>query len=182
MVVEIRENLVQREGVNTALDLPDSDLNASERKFLSVIREHGWFNTRVFDPELKEPDFSYSTGFFSSVGFPEIIVFSLPKQVSHDILWDMYRDVSEGKAPPKATKVSGIFGRHQAVLLPVSTTACDEHLGWARWFYRGSDFPCLQLIWPDREGLFPWDVGFDPEIAEKQPDLTEEGWNRLIIK
>ena len=166
----------------TALDLPESDLDASERGFLSVIREHGWFNTRVFDPEQKEPDFSYSTGFFSSTGFPEIIVFSLPKQVSHDILWDIYRDISEGNAPAKATKISGVFGHHEAVLLPVSIAAYEEHLGWSRWFYQGSDFPCLQLIWPDREGRFPWDAGFDPEFAEKQPDLTEEGWDQLIIK
>jgi hypothetical protein len=168
--------------VITALDLPDSDLNASEREFVSVIREHGWFNTRVFDPEQKEPDFSYSTGFFSSVRFPEIIVFSLPKQVSHDILWDVYRATMDGNAPPKAAKVSGIFGNHQAVLLPVSETAYEEHLGWSRWFYQGHDFPCLQLIWPDREGCFPWEAGFDPQFADKQPDLTEGGWSQFVIE
>jgi hypothetical protein len=34
----------------------------------------------------------------------------------------------------------------------------------------------LQIVWPDHEGLFPWQQGFDQTFADDQPDLTENGW------
>ena len=168
-------------GMKTALELPATELDPADRDFLAQIREHGWFSTRVFDPEKQEPDFTYSTGFFHGLGHPEIIVFSLPKQVSHDILWDVYRDIREGNVPKPKTRLSGIFGNHQAVLLPVSRDFYAEHLGWSRWFYRGNDFPCLQLVWPDRAGVFPWQPDFDPAFASDQPNLTDSNWTGLTI-
>ena len=60
-----------------------------------------------FDPEKQEPDFTYSTGFFHGLGHPEIIVFSLPKQVSHDILWDIYSDIREGEKSKTGDKALG---------------------------------------------------------------------------
>ena len=116
--------------MKTALELHETELDSTDRDFLAQIREHGWFSTRVFDPEKQEPDFTYSTGFFHSLGHPEIIVFSLPKQVSHDILWDIYRDIRNGNVPKPATRLSDIFGNYQAVLLPVSKDFYAEHLGW----------------------------------------------------
>lgn len=111
---------VQIHGHENSSRLREAELDPDDRDFLAQIREHGWFATRVFDPEKKEPDFTYSTGFFHGLGYPEIIVFSLPKQVSRDILWDIYRDIREGNAPKPEARLSGIFGNHQAVLLPVS--------------------------------------------------------------
>jgi hypothetical protein len=163
--------------MKTALDRPDSELDPQEREFLADIREHGWFNTHVFDHHDKFPDFSYSTGFFSSLGFPEIIVFSLPKDVSHSILWDIYRDIQSDRKPPTGIKTGQILGNAEAILLPVSQSQYREHLGWSRWFYEGNNFPCLQLVWPDREGIFPWEDNFDNEFKDNQPDLTEGGWH-----
>ena len=168
--------------MRTALDLESSQLDADEQVFVSKVREHGWFGTRVFDPDKESPDFSYSTGFYARTGFPEIIVFSLPKDVSHNILWDIYRDFEAGNAPLPQRKITGFLGDFEAVFLPVHKDAYSEHLGWNQWFYRGNDFPCFQLVWPDREGLFPWEDGFDLSLAEDQPDLTEVGWNTLTIE
>jgi len=41
----------------------------------------------------------------------------------------------------------------------------------ARWFYGGSNFPLLQLYWPDRNGKFPWDPKCQPEVRALQPML-----------
>jgi len=48
--------------------------------------------------------------------------------------------------------------------------------GESRWFYGGDDFPCLQIVWPDRAGRFPWEADFDAQFEGNQPDLTEQGW------
>lgn len=168
--------------MKTALDLDNSQLNAAELAFMSKVRKHGWVSTHVFDPDRQIPDFTYSTGFYAHTGFPEIIVFSLPEAVSRDILWDIYRDSRAGNAPMPLTKTAGIFGNQPAVFLPVKQAAYTKYLGFSRWFYDDNDFPCLQLVWPDREGLFPWENGFDVSFAEDQPDLTEVGWSELTIE
>ena len=71
---------------------------------------------------------------------------------------------------------SGRTRTHRAYVFPVAKRHYANHLGWSRWFYAGDDFPCQQIVWPDRAGLFPWEAGFDPTFANKQPDLTEHGW------
>ena len=69
-----------------------------------------------------------------------------------------------------------MFANLPAYLFPVAKAYYAEHFGWNRWFYAGDDFPCLQLIWPDRNGVFPWEKGFDETFREDQPDLSEHGW------
>lgn len=61
--------------MKTALELLDSTLDESERQFVNVIREHGWFHTRVFDDKDRVPDFSYTSGFSVNHSYPEIILF-----------------------------------------------------------------------------------------------------------
>lgn len=162
--------------MKTALELPDEALDDGERHFLNTIKEHGWFSTRVFDHKGTQPDFTYSTGFSASFDFPEIIVFGLSKDTAHSVLWDVWRDIETNKKPPIGLKTIGIFGNADAVFLPVAKSAYPEHLGWSRWFYRGDNFDCLQLVWPDREGKFPWEQGFDNDLVTSQTDLTGGGW------
>ena len=40
------------------------------------------------------------------------------------------------------------------------------------WFYEGEDVPVLQLVYPDLEGHFPHEDGFDRRF--EQPMLSEE--------
>ena len=40
-------------------------------------------------------------------------------------------------------------------------------MGWAVWYYDGTDFPVLQAVYPDLENRFPEDEGFD--TAFEQP-------------
>jgi hypothetical protein len=39
------------------------------------------------------------------------------------------------------------------------------------WFYRGWEFPLLQLMWPDRDGRFPGERGAATGLARQQPLL-----------
>src|SRR3954454_17125888 len=117
--------------MRTALSIPPDKLDPAERDFIGKIQEHGWFNTHVFDPEGELPDFSYSTGFWLKLGFPEVILFSLPSDVSRDVLWDVFREVEAGSPPPMGLPIGGIFSNTDAVFLPVAKRHYAEHLGWA---------------------------------------------------
>lgn len=162
--------------MKTALQLSEDNLDDNQREFLKVIREDGWFNTRVSDPDDDGPVFSYSTGFTAKLGFPEIIVFSLGSDFARPVLRDLWRDIEAGKKPQVGTRIKGVFGKSDAVLLPVAKSSYAQHLEWNRWFYGNDNFECLQLVWPDPEGKFPWEEGFDDEFADCQPDLTGNNW------
>ena len=161
--------------MRTALDADFDTLDKHEQKFVANVREHGWSATNVFAEE-GFPGFLYSTGFWISAQMPEVIIFSTANNAAHAILWDMFRQTKAGVKYSVTTRTNEIFANLPAYLFPVSKKHYREHLGWGRWFYGGDDFPCLQIVWPDPKGVFPWEQGFDEKFRADQPDLTEHGW------
>ncbi len=49
----------------------------------------------------------------------------------------------------------------------------ETHLGQALAFHGTSQFPCLQLIWPDTQGIFPWGEGFEERFRPRQELLFD---------
>jgi hypothetical protein len=161
--------------MRTALDAPPQVLDKAEQSFVAKIREHGWFGTAV-QGDAEGPGFSYTTGFWVTTGKPEVIMFGMSDTIAHDVLWDLFRDAQAGRGLPVGMRTGEVFANLPAYAFPVAKRHYASHFGWSRWFYGGDDFPCLQIIWPDRAGVFPWEAGFDPSFAKDQPDLTEDGW------
>jgi hypothetical protein len=163
----------------TALAASPVDLDPREQDFVSKVREFGWHCTNVFGDE-QGPGFSYSTGIWLSTGFPEIVVFSLKSETAQAVIWDIFRDIQSGKPPPIGARTSSIFANIDAVLLPCAKSRYRNFLGWSRWFYGGDDFDCVQLVWPDATGRFPWEPKFDQQRQDNQPDMTEKGWTAAL--
>lgn len=161
--------------MRTALDAPAERLDAPERSFVGGVREHGWFRTSVF-AEGDRPGFSFTTGFWVNAEHPELIMFSIPDEIAHAVYWDVFREAKAGRPLTIGKRTDQVFANLPAYLFPVAKRFYADHLGWSRWFYGGDKFPCVQVIWPDRAGVFPWEKGFDPAFAGDQPDLTEHGW------
>ena len=161
--------------MRTALDAPSDTLDEDERSFVENVREHGWFGMHVAGDE-EGPGFSYTTGFWRTVRQPELIIFATKRDTAQRVFWDAFRDAKAGKALPCGARIDDLFANLPAHVFPVAKRHYADHLGWGRWFYGGDDFPCQQIVWPDRAGLFPWQAGFDPEFAGDQPDLSEKGW------
>ncbi|HYM17677.1 MAG TPA: DUF4262 domain-containing protein, partial [Micropepsaceae bacterium] len=167
--------------MRTALDAPTNALDAHEQKFVSNIRKHGWCSTSVF-PEDKSHGFTYTTGFWVTLGCPEVILFSLDGKKAHDILWDLFRDTKARGHIAVGKYVPDILANGGAYFFPVSTQRYPEYLGWSRWFYAGDDFPCLQLVWGDTRGVLPWQSDFEGRFENSQPDLSSEGWIKHLTQ
>ncbi|MGH7019324.1 MAG: DUF4262 domain-containing protein [Brevundimonas sp.] len=165
--------------MRTALDAPSNTLNAYERDFIANVRAHGWFNTSV-SGDAENPNFSYSTGLWLTTSQPELIMFGLKSQIAHDVFWDLFRGAQDGRALPIRARTEQPFGNLPAYAFPVAKRFYADYLGSSRWFYGSDDFPCLQIVWPDRAGVFPWEDRFDPEFVSDQPDLTENGWQATL--
>lgn len=158
----------------TALDTSPDTLDEGEKSFVAQVKEHGWFRTGVLGDE-EGPSFSFTTGFWVNANQPELIIFSLRGDIAHDVFWGLFRDAKSGLSLPIG-KRTNVFANLPACVFPVAKKHYRDLLGWSRWFYGGDDFPCLQVVWPDRAGAFPWEPEFDGQFAADQPDLTERGW------
>jgi hypothetical protein len=165
--------------MRTALDADPEKLDEHEKTFVSIIREHGWHHMMV-GADDEGPSFSYTTGFWL-LGFPEIIVFAMKRDIASTVLWNMFRSQKSGQSFQVATVTNDIFNNLPACLLPVSKSQHREYLGWARWFYGGDSFPCLELVWTDRQGRFPWQPRFSAEFEGLQPDLTDGHWGGFVL-
>lgn len=163
----------------TALDAPAGTLDDAEQAFVDAVREHGWFRTQVGADE-EGPGFTFSTGFWLSTQQPELLLFSTRPDIAHDVFWDLYRRAQQGQPLPVGRRTDQVFANLPAYLFRVAERHYPDYLGWSRWFYGNDGFPCLQIVWPDRAGLFPWEPGFDPAFASDQIDLTETGWTSEI--
>lgn len=159
----------------TALDSPSDALDERELSFVADIREHGWFRTGILGDD-EGPGFSFSTGLWVNANHPEVMIFSTKGDIAHDVFWDLFRDAKSGKTLPVGERTDGVFANLPAYAFRVAKKHYRDFLGWSSWFYGGDDFPCLQIVWPDRAGRFPWEPDFDLEFKADQPDLTERGW------
>jgi hypothetical protein len=159
----------------TTLDWPADQLDHAERTFLDNIRQHGWVRTAALAEESK-PGFSFTSGFWVSSGQPELMIFSTSDEVVHELLWVQYRSAKAGRPLSIGTRTDAVFSNLPAYAFSVAKRHFADYLGWSRWLYRGNDFECLQIVWPDRAGVFPWEAGFDEGFAFHQIDLTENGW------
>jgi hypothetical protein len=162
--------------MRTALDADLARLDEHEQNFVSRIKENRWFGTHVFG-DHEGPGFSYTTGFWLRFAFPELILFSVPREVAHDTFWHVFRELDAGRRLAIGEPLPDIFENVPAQLLPVSTKHYAEYLGWSRWFYGGDKFECAQLVFSDREGRFPWSPDASASFAKTQPDLTKGDWH-----
>ena len=165
--------------MRTALHVSEANFDPSEKQFVANVREHGWFRTSVAADE-QGPAFSYTTGFWQGVEQPELILVGLKHETAHHVLWDLYAEAKAGKPLPIGVPIPDVFGSYAAYVFPVAKRFYAEYLGWSLWFYCGDDFPCLQVVWPDRNGIFPWEEDYDPDLVGSQPDLTENGWKASL--
>ena len=61
---------------------------------------------------------------------------------------------------------SGMVGKVDCEFLPVEPKWVGHVMNWALWYYDGTEFPVLQLVYPDLENRFPQDEGFDRRFEQ----------------
>jgi hypothetical protein len=142
---------------------------------LSRIQEnidaYGWHVVIV--PEDDEgPGFAYSIGLYRSLGHPEVIIFGLEVDTLHRAVNNVGAEVCQGRRFGEGDTSVEIFEGCPVAFRAVSAEHYEEYLGQAVRYYGGKEFPALQCFWPDREGRFPWQVGYSYGPEEPQPQLS----------
>lgn len=138
------------------------------------VKQYGVAIQGVFyssdDPD-PGPNFMYTIG-LAPHGKPELIEFGLPQQVGHHIMNDIAFRIINGEVELRP----GDTIEQMVVDYPVKVVAVRdswEHLTVANRLYGNPDgaLPALQLVFPDLNGLFPWEPGC--EFEDRFPVLGE---------
>lgn len=149
---------------------PDDD---GDVKMLADIREHGWHVVGIPDDE-EGPGFSFTVGVYLRTLQPEILMMGIPLEPSHRVLNAIVEYLMAGGTIIPNKRYTDFVDDREVLFRQIHRSQFHEYLGCANWFYRslGSPFPALQCVWPDLQGRFPHEHGFDPRFADRQADLS----------
>ncbi|HEX5220498.1 MAG TPA: DUF4262 domain-containing protein [Verrucomicrobiae bacterium] len=141
----------------------------SDRKLLSDIAQYGWHVLKILGDE-SGPEYCFSVGFYYSYGHPEILVMGLSTEVGHQLINLAGAQIASGKVFRAGDRVEGLVKGFVCDFITIDISQYKEYLGYGVWFYRQlkQPFPALQLVWPDKQGRFPWESGYDQKFLRLQ--------------
>jgi hypothetical protein len=128
------------------------------------------------------PPWAYTVGLWASYQAPELAIAGLPARQLTGILHAVAERIAEGTLRSVAGMIGGICPGPLAVR-PVHASwretsvfsVCDHYYGYVRPRY-------LQVVWPDRRGRYPGQLGFSgrqPMLWLPVEDHPAGGWARL---
>jgi len=152
--------------------LPTNDY---ERMVVANVDRYGWHCTSVSGgPDDGGPEFAYTVGLFHSYRQPEFIVFGLDPGIAHAILGILAAAAAADDMYVLDKPCDALVENYECVFVEVPRARLSDYVFSASWFYAGRVFPLYQVVWPDREGRYPWNEGATPDPRHEQPVLALE--------
>jgi Domain of unknown function (DUF4262) len=142
----------------------------AERKVLADIAEYGWHCTNILEDD-GHPPWSFTIGFYETWSFPELIIIGRSRATSHEMLSRIAGDLEQNRGQDLATLGACIVLGIPCRPIEVAPHRYSDFVGFARWYYRGKQFPLYQLVWPSAEGHYPWDLEATEAFKAWQPVL-----------
>lgn len=142
----------------TAFNLEGIDQEALEEVRQSV-KEYGWFVV-LLESDGYLPHRAYTVGLNQSFAHPDVVVHGLELAVMEQCLHEVGLRAQAGKKVAVERNEPGFLEDFQVRFLPVLQAHLCDHLAYAAAFYGSDNFQALQMVWPDRKGLFPYQPGF----------------------
>ncbi len=118
------------------------------------------------------PPFSYSVGIEASSGAPEVVVIGLKQQLAHFIVNEYNRRIRTGDQIQPGNRYEGFLEGFDVAAATVDPSHYDEYFGQNLRYYSGRDFRVLQLIYPNKNGVWPWQREADQWFKSWQPILS----------
>ncbi|MGI5254547.1 DUF4262 domain-containing protein [Actinacidiphila glaucinigra] len=135
---------------------------------VDVIHHHGW-HVMMIPADNQGPGWAYTIGLWHRHRMPELAMFGLDIRLMQTILNDLGRRAVEGH-PLEEDKERDDVAGVPVVLKPVDYRWYRAFFGAAIGFYRKPPFPFLQIVWPNRDGAYPWQPGGE-DLIGLQPRL-----------
>lgn len=124
------------------------------------------------DPPLA--GYVYTIGFPEAFGFPDVVVFGLAPAAASG-LFDLVASMLRGGTEiPLGVELTGLFDNDlRCVFAEVDLGEFAELFGTGIAYRRGAACRIVQLLWPDRNGFLPTEIGFDRTRVLAQPVIAD---------
>lgn len=145
-----------------------------DEEFAEDVRVFGWSMASISD---HQPPFQYTIGLMETLSHPEFIAFGLDSNDGHALFSGLVRDIRAGRsyAEPGVHTVHVGGDAHRVGIRRVDPTQHPLYLGFAMGFLSNlghiGELEAVQVFWPDRAGLFPFQAGCDLAVYQLQPRL-----------
>ncbi|MFI6357979.1 DUF4262 domain-containing protein [Streptomyces sp. NPDC050743] len=146
-----------------------NELDPRTKSTVDTIHQHGW-QVMMIPADDQGPGWAYTIGLWHQHRIPELAMFGLDIGLMQTVLNDLGQRAVEGQALEADTE------RHDVASVPVVLKSVDYRwykafFGTAIGYYRKPPFPFLQVVWPNRDGAFPWEPGGE-DLLGRQPRLS----------
>lgn len=135
------------------------------------IERVGWSLISVFPTEDSGTDwYSYTIGLqVVPLNHPELIIATLAQEQAHSVLYSAIEEIKAGVRFEPGQNYDKVLAAPLQVrfrVVPPPRRPLNVARAYYRERYNRHDFEALQLVWPDAEGRFPGDEGFDEKFAQ----------------
>jgi hypothetical protein len=149
-------------------------LDEREQRVVNDIARCGWHLMGVLAGE-NEPPFTYSIGMMVTLNHPEIVSFGLDHKVTASIINGTGDEIRNGRSFREPGLYDGLIHGFACKIRPVSKSFHPRYLGFAMWHRRHigqvNTLEAVELLWPDKAGLFPDEPDCHPGAVALQPLL-----------
>lgn len=129
------------------------------KKVYENIENYGFHMTYILEEKGVTP-FGYSTGIYKNFQIPEIFISGLPQGLTMELITN-YVEQFQFKNVPLQQKMDNLIDRFPVYCIEVENEALKEYALTSFKYYQDADFKYLQLIFPDVEGRFPNEEGYE---------------------
>lgn len=138
-----------------------------------MIETHGWaLETIAADPSTDPPTAAcaYSIGMRAAVDFPDVVVYGLAPAAASGLVALVADARRGGTVIPIGDELVGLLDNDlRCVFAPIDPADAAERFRTAVSWYRTEPLDMVQLLYPDRNGFLPYEVGFDQRLRFAQP-------------
>jgi Domain of unknown function (DUF4262) len=147
------------------------------------IAKYGWSAIYVApcecEPNGSDVAFEYSIG-MTQIGLPELIVFALPWRVSHTVLEGAISVLRKEGRPADGRVAQKILRGFPVVFKALPPDQTNKlYTCQAAFYYEPRPVSVMQIVWPDKAGRFPWQLGCDTRIANAQSEIIP--WSAMRV-
>lgn len=145
-------------------------MNRIQQMIEKNIDQYGIALQYVFPTEEDPgPAFLYTIG-MTNIGAPELIVFGLDPHMMMPIFNQIFDEIRKGFRPKKAEVIADLMSV-PLLLHPVSREAISEFGVQCLEYYKhkGISPKFCQVLWPDTDGKYPHEKGFQEHMRQHQP-------------
>jgi hypothetical protein len=114
---------------------------------------------------MADPPYCYTVGLTQSRMHPEVLIAGLSAQIAHDLLAAIIKRIPDGGQLPVDEPISEIANMPLVLKRMSPKNALIANI--ARVFY-DDKFEMLQMVWPDKNGRFPWQRGYHRRHNKEQ--------------